>query len=82
MNTRRKALINRACEFIRHPACWTQSVAARAQLSRPISPLSTEAKKFCAFGALTRAMQERGLPDRWLIEIFNPLALIQVIHAQ
>ncbi len=81
MNSLRKALVNRACEIIRDPACWTQSVAARDQLGRAVSPQSTEARKFCAFGALTRAVHERGLPDRWLIELFNALALTHVIHA-
>ncbi len=36
---------------------------------------------FCGFGALIRAAHERGLSDRWLIEIFNALALTQVIRA-
>ena len=81
MSTLRKALVRRACEIIRDPASWTQFVAARDQLSRAVSPQSTEAKKFCAFGALTRAAHESGLPDRWLVEIFNALALTQLIHA-
>ena len=45
-------MINRASELTVYPACWTQSVAARDQQSQPVSPLSAEAKKFCAFGAL------------------------------
>jgi hypothetical protein len=81
MTSLRQALVRRACEIIRDPACWTQSTAARDQLSRAVSPQSAEATKFCGFGALLKAAHERGLSDRWLVEIFNALALTQVIHA-
>ena len=63
------------------PACWTQCVAARNQENRGVSPRSTEAQNFCGYGALTRAAEERGLSDRWLIEIFNALVLTQLIRA-
>jgi propanediol dehydratase large subunit len=80
MNSLRMAIASRAREIIRDPSCWTHSTAARDQQSRPVSPQSTDAQKFCGFGALTRAAHERGLPDRWLIEIFNALALTDVIQ--
>jgi len=76
----RRDLVRRAREIISDPACWTQSTAARDQQSRSVRPLSAEAKSFCGFGALTRALHERGLTDRWLIEIFNALALTQLIR--
>lgn len=76
----RKALIRRAREIIQDPACWTQSAAARDQLQRAISPRSNDAKKYCAIGALDKAAQERGLSDRWLVELFSVLTLSQVIR--
>jgi hypothetical protein len=81
VNSLRKAIASRAREIIHDPECWTQSASARDGLSRAVSPQSTDAKTFCGFGALEKAVQERGLPDRWLVEIFNALALTQVIHA-
>ena len=81
MNSLRKAIASRACEIIHDPGCWTHSTAAVDQHSRPVSPQSPDAQKFCGFGALTRAVHERGLPDRWLVEIFNALALTEVIRA-
>jgi hypothetical protein len=35
---------------------------------------------FCGFGALIKAAHERGLSDRWLVEVFNALALTKIIH--
>ena len=67
-------------KIISDPACWTQSTAARDHQSRSVRPLSAEAKSFCGFGALMRALHECGLTDRWLIEIFNALALTQLIR--
>ena len=81
VNSLRKAIATRACEIIREPERWTQSASAHDNLSQSVSPQSTNATKFCGFGALEKAVQERGLPDRWLVEIFNALALTQVIHA-
>lgn len=76
-----KALVRRAREIIQDPACWTQTVAARDQLQRAISPRSDEARKFCAVGALAKAANEHGLSDRWLVELFNALTLSQLIRA-
>jgi hypothetical protein len=76
-----KALIDRAREIIRDPASWTQTTAARDQFRRAISPRSNEARMFCAFGALSKAAHEHGLSDRWLVDLFNPLSLSQLIRA-
>ena len=81
MDSLRQSLARRAREIISDPACWTQCVAARNQENRGVSPRSTEAQNFCGYGALTRAAEERGLSDRWLIEIFNALVLTQLIRA-
>lgn len=81
MKSLRKAIATRAREIIHDPVCWTHSTAARDGLCRAVSPKSTDAQKFCGFGALTRAVHERGLSDRWLVEIFNALALTEVIYA-
>jgi hypothetical protein len=81
MTPLRKALVRRAREIIGDPTRWTQSTAARDEQSRAVNPRSPEATQFCGFGALTKAAHEHGLSDRWLIEIFNALALTQVIHA-
>jgi hypothetical protein len=81
VNSLRKRIASRAREIISDPACWTHSTAAVDQHSRPVSPQSTDAQQFCGFGALTRAVHEQGLPDRWLVEIFNALSLTQLIRA-
>jgi len=81
MDSLRQALTTRAREIISDPACWTQSAAARDALSRPVSPASAEATTFCGYGALMRALHERGLPDRWLVEVFNTAALTQLIRS-
>jgi hypothetical protein len=81
MNSLRQSLTRKAREIISDPACWIPSTAAVDQHSRPVSPQSPDAQKFCGFGALTRALHEQGLPDRWLVEIFNPPALTQLIRA-
>jgi hypothetical protein len=77
----RQALTRRARELIRDPACWTQSAAARDRQSRAVNPRSTEATRFCGFGALSKAIHEHGLPERWLIDTFDALALTELIHA-
>ncbi len=81
MPSLRKALIRRAREIIQDPACWTQWTAARDHLQRATSPRSNDAKMYCAFGALDKAVKECGLSDRWLVELFNVFALSQVIRA-
>jgi hypothetical protein len=81
VNSLRQSLTRKAQEIISDPARWTHSTAALDQHSRPVKPQSPDAQKFCGFGALTRAVHEQGLPDRWLIEIFNALALTQLIRA-
>jgi hypothetical protein len=55
-------------------------VAARDHLSRPVSPAAPEARAFCGFGALTKALHEHGLPDRWLIEVFDAATLTRLIR--
>ena len=81
MDSLRQALTTRARAIISDPSCWTQSAAARDALSRPVSPASAEAMTFCGYGALIRALHERGLSDRWLVEVFNAAALTQLIHS-
>ena len=80
MNTLANSLVSRACDIIRDPRCWTQSIAARDHLSRAVSPRSPEAQKFCGFGALARAAHERNLSEHWLVEIFHMPALIRLIQ--
>ena len=81
MQSLRENLTRRAQEIIRDPTCWTHSTAARDDLSRPVSPASTDARTFCGFGAVMKALHERGLPDRWLMEVFDAATLTQLIRA-
>jgi hypothetical protein len=81
MDSLRQVLTTRAREIISDPACWTQSATARDALSRPVIPASSEATAFCGYGALMKALHERGLPDRWLVEMFNTAALTQLIRS-
>jgi hypothetical protein len=77
----RKDLIRRAREIIHDPASWTQSTAARDDLRRAVNPRSDRAKSFCVFGALTKAADELGLSDRWLVDLFDPSLLSELIRA-
>jgi len=81
MDSLRQALTTRAREIISDPACRTQSATGCDALSRPVSPASAEARAFCGYGALRKALHERGLPDRWLVEMFNTAALTQLIRS-
>ena len=76
-----KNLIRRAREIIQDQACWTQSTAARHDLLRAVNPRADEARSFCVFGALTKAVGELGLSDRWLTDLLNPSLLSQLISA-
>jgi hypothetical protein len=80
MNSLAQNLSRRAMDLIRDPSCWTQSVAARDQRSRPVSPCSADACAFCGFGALTKAAQEWGLSEWLLPEIFGSAALSHLIR--
>ena len=81
MSPLRKDLALRAHEIINDPACWTPSAAARDHQHRTVSPRSSDATTFCGLGALTRAAHERGLSDRWLIDIFDASTLTKVVRA-
>jgi hypothetical protein len=73
-------LTHRAREILSDPSSWTQWVAARDAGGRPVSPCCNEAKKFCGFGALTRAAHEKGLSEWLLLDIFAPGALATLIR--
>jgi len=55
----RQDLIRRAYDIIRDPACWTRSGAARDELSRPISPISSDARVLRLWRALEGAPRAR-----------------------
>lgn len=52
-------LVERAAELVKERSGWTRRALARDRHSRPVSPSSGRAVRFCASGALMRAYSEQ-----------------------